>query len=123
MSTKGTGVITGEEYQRLGRKSHKYHAEPVYDEDGTFFASKKEFFRWKELRLLESVGQIKKLRRQVTFPLEVMGTLVCSFRPDFMYYEDGIEVVEECKGFKTPTYILKAKLFCVLYPQYRFIES
>jgi hypothetical protein len=88
--------------------------------DGITFASKKEAKRWGELRLLEKVGAITDLQRQVRFALEVNGVKVGAYIADFQYRESlpdwhGVTgrsqlVVEDCKGFRTPEYKLKAKL-------------
>jgi len=69
------------------------------------FDSKKEANRWQELQVLERCGAISNLQRQVK--IELMG----QYRPlytrtgrkmrytaDFSYIEDGVEVIEDCKG-------------------------
>lgn len=87
--------------------------------DGQLFDSRKEAKRYQELVLLENVGVIKNLSRQVKFVLipsqrdEVTGKVVereCSYRADFEYTEDGKTIVEDVKGFKTKEYIIKRKL-------------
>ena len=87
--------------------------------DGQVFDSRKEAKRYQELVLLENVGVIKNLSRQVKFVLipsqrdEVTGKVVereCSYRADFEYTEDGKTIVEDVKGFKTKEYIVKRKL-------------
>lgn len=87
--------------------------------DGQVFDSRKEAKRYQELVLLENVGAIKNLSRQVKFVLipsqrdEVTGKVVereCSYKADFEYTEDGKTVVEDVKGFKTKEYIIKRKL-------------
>lgn len=87
--------------------------------DGQKFDSRKEANRYQELLLLERVGAIKNLSRQVKFVLipsqrdEVTGKVVereCSYRADFEYTEDGKTIVEDVKGFKTKEYIIKRKL-------------
>lgn len=78
--------------------------------DGITFASKKEAGRYQALRLLERAGQITDLRLQPTFTITVNDHKVCKYRADFAYRQDGADVVEDVKGFKTSTYRLKAKL-------------
>lgn len=87
--------------------------------DGQKFDSRKEANRYQELLLLEKVGTIKNLSRQVKFVLipsqrdETTGKVVereCSYRADFKYTEDGKTIVEDVKGFKTKEYIIKRKL-------------
>jgi hypothetical protein len=84
--------------------------------DGITFDSVKEAKRYAELRLLERAGQIFNLQRQVSFVLipkqerngKVERPVV--YKADFVYTENGQEVVEDTKGVKTKEYIIKRKL-------------
>jgi hypothetical protein len=79
--------------------------------DGVTFDSAKEARRFGELVLMERAGHITGLRRQVPFALEVNGHKVAVYRADFVYTDaSGLDVVEDVKGFRTPTYRLKRKL-------------
>lgn len=91
---------------------NKYGARKLKAPDGQVFDSVKEFHRWGCLRLLERAGRISDLKRQVSFELipKQEGERACSYVADFVYYEDGKLVVEDCKGFKTDVYRLKKKL-------------
>jgi hypothetical protein len=88
--------------------------------DGVSFASKKEARRYSELKLLQRAGEIAELRLQPRYPLVVNGLKVCTYVGDFAYHPTfqgatmAQEVVEDAKGFKTPEYKLKAKLFQAL---------
>lgn len=99
---------------------NKYHARPVVV-DGLRFHSHKEAHRWQELLLLARAGFIADLVRQVPYPLVVNDVLVSVYVADFRYIvtpagaralavPQGL-VVEDAKGFPTPGYRLKAKLF------------
>lgn len=94
---------------RLNRRS-KYGAETTIVE-GRGFHSKREAARYQELRLLEQAGAITELVCQVRFRLTAHGKSICSFVADFVYYEGGQMVIEDAKGYRTPTYRLKKKLF------------
>lgn len=102
-------------------KQNKYHNKVVYA-DGERFDSKKEYQRWKELQILETAGVIQNLRRQVSYPLmktqrkkgERTRRMVV-YKADFVYIENGKEVVEDCKGYVTDVYRIKAML---LYEKY-----
>lgn len=85
--------------------------------DGETFDSIKEFRRYCELSLLERAGEISDLRRQVPYELlpsqRVDGKVIerpVKYRADFVYKENGQEVVEDTKGFRTPEYKLKRKM-------------
>ena len=87
--------------------------------DGITFDSVKEAKRYAELRLLERAGQIFNLQRQVTFvliPKQVRDGKTIErpvvYKADFVYTENGQEVVEDVKSTATKTkeYVLKRKL-------------
>lgn len=98
---------------------------------GIEFDSRKEARRYQELLLLERAGVISSLRRQVKYilipsqyeTLERYGKngqrlkdgqkLIekeCAYIADFVYIENGNEIVEDTKGVKTKDYIIKRKL-------------
>lgn len=95
----------------------KYHARKTVV-DGITFDSKREAKRYGELKLLERAGAIRDLKRQVRY--ELIPAFDCDgkhYRPttyiaDFVYTDvnTGKEVVEDCKGYRTDVYRLKAKL-------------
>lgn len=81
--------------------------------DGITFASKKEAKRYQELRLLEKVGEISLLRRQVPIKCIVNNELVCVYLADFEYIDkrNGQGLTrEDAKGYRTPIYKLKRRL-------------
>ena len=110
------------------RRSGKYNARPFYVE-GIRFDSKREGLRYRDLRLLESAGEIRDLRRQVPFELipvqrepdqvgprggirkgKVIENAV-EYVADFVYQtKDGETVVEDAKGYRTRDYIIRRKL-------------
>ena len=94
----------------------KYHNRKV-TRDGETFDSAKEYRRFCELRLLERAGAVTDLRRQVKFELipaqRIDGKVVeraCGYVADFVYMENGLQVVEDTKGMRTQEYRLKRKL-------------
>jgi hypothetical protein len=94
----------------------KYRAKPTVI-DGHRFHSKKEAERYCELKIMIDAGAITALRLQPSFDLIVNGQLICKYVADFDYYnwKDGIGVVEDCKGYRTPVYGLKKKLMKALH--------
>ena len=94
----------------------KYHSKKVTI-DGITYDSKKEARRHSELLLLERAGAIQNLQCQVKFeliPPQRIGRRVveraCSYIADYVYEQDGQQIVEDTKGFKTPEYRIKKKL-------------
>ena len=100
--------------------------------NGIEFDSKKESARYKELLLLEKAGAIQNLQRQVPFELiPTQTTTVAQYSKktgkrlkdktitlerkttyvaDFVYIQDGKQIVEDTKGVRTDDYIIKRKL-------------
>lgn len=80
--------------------------------DGMTFASKREARRYLELKTLQAAGKISGLGMQPTFTLTMEGGKnVGVYKADFVYLEDGVKVVEDCKGFRTTAYRLKKRMF------------
>lgn len=90
--------------------------------DGIPFDSIKEANRYKELCLLVRAKEITDFKRQPKFILQEgfiyddIKEESITYKADFMYTEkDGTKVVEDAKGYKTPVYRLKRKLFLKKY--------
>lgn len=110
----------------------KYKNRKVKLVDGTVFDSQHEYERFRELLLLQRVGKIHDLLRQVKFELipaqyesyerysEKTGKRLqdgqrcveqaVNYIADFVYWENDTMVVEDAKGVKTEGYIIKRKL-------------
>ena len=99
----------------MSAKPHKFGAKRAVV--GTEkFASKREAKRWTELQLLERGGEIRDLRRQVKVqligrdgPILTPTGRKAHYVADFVYVDlrNGLEVIEDAKGFATPEYKLK----------------
>lgn len=93
----------------------KYHNKKVSMPDGTVYDSRKEARRGGELKLLERIGEISDLKRQVKYELvpKQDGERAVYYIADFVYKDNrtGKTIVEDCKGYKTDVYKLKRKLF------------
>lgn len=113
-------------------KKSKYKAKKTVV-DGMTFDSKKESKEWATLCMLQKAGQIDELYRQVAFPLiptikygdeTVRG---CKYFADFYYHDKDLGwVAQDTKGYQTPDYKIKKKLFLQKYVytgQLIFIES
>lgn len=101
----------------------KYHNKKV-QVDMYVFDSIAESKRYKELKLLEQVGEISELELQPRFLLqEGFKKNGKTFRKieyiaDFQYIENGRLVIEDVKGKETEVFKLKRKLFEHEYPDY-----
>lgn len=86
--------------------------------DGITFDSALEAKRWTTLRMLERIGEITDLQRQVEYILipplkgKYRNERKVVYRADFTYTDvsTGEKIVEDTKGMKTKDYILKRKL-------------
>lgn len=115
----------------------KYGNKKIYA-GGQVFDSKKEYERWVNLSMLERVGEITNLHRQVPFILipeqRLPGTETYKRGPrkgqvkpgpvlerkvtyiaDFMYEQNGKVVVEDTKGMRTKEYVIKRKMMLYRY--------
>ena len=104
--------------------------------DGIVFDSKKEATRYRELILLQRAGEITELELQKEFELipaqyetfprygkngqRIKDGKRCLEKPvkykaDFVYKDNGEEVIEDTKGVKTKEYIIKRKLMLYIH--------
>lgn len=95
--------------------------------DGIRFDSAKEARRYGELKAAETAGLISDLELQPEFLLEIGGRPVLQksrgypngrrvkYVADFRYTRDGIAVIEDVKGMKTPLYKLKKAVVEAIY--------
>lgn len=112
--------VKSEEYLKLSslgskaKKTSKYNAKKVRI-DGILFDSKLEGNRYLELKQLLSLGVISDLETHKKYPLIVNGLEVTTYEADFVYKKNGIEVLEDTKGFLTKEYKIKKKLMKAIY--------
>lgn len=100
----------------------KYGNKKIVAGDGGKFDSLAEFNRWAHLQMLQRGGHISDLRRQVVFEMvpSVKFAGAARARPairyvaDFVYLEQGIEVIEDVKGVETPEFKIKRHLMKAL---------
>lgn len=93
---------------------NKFHAERVQHE-GRSFASKGERDCYNYLKLLEKAGEIDSIECQVTVALTKAQVKMI---PDFRFWDLklGEQVYGEYKGFETPEWMLKKKLWRIYGP-------
>lgn len=111
---------------------NKYHAKKV-EFYGITFDSKKEGLYYLKLKDMERRGEITDLRLQVPYELlpaiyrdevvhlktkdKVVKKLIqraVTYVADFVYVQEGKEVVIDAKGMRLPDYILKKKMMLAL---------
>lgn len=85
---------------------------------GLKFDSKGERDRFLILLKAQNDRVITNLETQVKFDLCVNGEKICSYIADFVYFKDGIKVVEDFKSnatAKLSTFNIKKKLMKAIY--------
>ena len=104
------------------RNFSKYHTRKAISSDGKKFDSNAELRRYNELRLTQQAGKISNLERQIEFTLQPAFTKngkkwrAITYRADFQYIDSSGVVVEDVKGFATPEFKLKQKMFEFKFP-------
>lgn len=95
-------------------KKHKYKAEKVEGHGGYSFGSKLEAAVYNMLYLLQRAGVIKVIQVQDTVLLSDANII---YKPDFKITKpDGSFYWVEAKGFKTPVWAIKKRLWAVYGP-------
>lgn len=91
------------------RTSHKYSAKKV-DLDGRSFGSKLEAAVYGILKLFERAGEIRDIECQVQVELSAAKIV---YKPDFRFLDvnSGRTEYAEAKGFETPEWRLKRRLW------------
>ena len=107
----------------------KYRARKT-EVDGILFDSKKEAERYKTLSALqeeEKISHLELQKKYIVLPSckyeDMPSERAVTYKADFYYINnEGREVVEDVKGFKTKDYIIKRKLFKYRFPNILFKE-
>lgn len=113
--------ITPEQWREATKpKRNKYGVAKPEDRtwNGVLYDSKREMIVAQGFELLLQSGVLKRLDRQVRYPILVNKTLICTYVADFrLIYADGRQEICEVKGHPTDVWKLKHKLMTVLYPK------
>lgn len=107
----------------------KYRNRKVFS-DGLLFDSQAEYYRYRELQLLYSAGELDRLEIHPRYLLldgfryDGKKERPIYYEADFSYRDaEGNQVVEDVKGTRTEVYKLKRKLFLARYgKELRFVE-
>lgn len=106
-----------------GKRRHKYNAKSCHCTQGHIHDSRLEARHCALIHLMarDKTKGIVEIKRQVTFELAVNGKKICGHRVDFLLeYQDGKQEVIESKGFATPEWELKHRLFEAIYPEIKY---
>lgn len=86
--------------------------------DGIRFDSRREADYYAHLKLEKRAKVILDFERQVQIDLVVNGKKICAHRIDFFVtLAGGGKEVREVKGYETPEWEIKRKLFEALFPE------
>lgn len=100
----------------IRRSFHKYGAKRSSSSDGRSFHSKGERNHYEQnIRLREIAGEISDVKFQTQIELTDAAVI---YKPDFVYFEKATNqtIAEEFKGFETPDWRIKRKLYSVYGP-------
>lgn len=101
-------------WQKRGKKYNNVSS--TYN--GHTYHSKKEAAYAEELDLRVMAKELSHWERQVPIELRVNDHKICTYTIDFVEYDiNGHEMYTEIKGFETPEWRLKWKLFEALHPE------
>ena len=99
-------------YRVKNRTKYNVGSRETREHNGVYYDSKLEAGYAAKLDILVNGGAIKSWRRQVTVPLTAYGKQICTYRVDFeITHNDGHIEFVEVKGFETPVWRIKWKLF------------
>lgn len=134
----------GDPVSRNRPKTHKFGAKSLVCRLGHRHPSRVEAAHCWSLQAQMKANQVRDLEYEKPYELQVNGILIAVHKPDFTFkrpsivsnrtgahstaqeitWDVPIICVDEVKGFKTPDWVLKQKLFKAIYPyiQYRVIE-
>ena len=107
--------MTAQEYRQLmtQQQAPRKYRNVKTEVDGITFDSRAEADRYRDLRVLLNVGEIRGFDLQPSFLLP--GGV--RYRPDFIVCgKDGVVWVEDVKGVETQAFKLKRKLWEQRYP-------
>lgn len=95
-------------------KANKYHAIKV-EFDGHVFSSKKECGYYIAMRSRQEAGEISGLQIQVPFELNPNGEFSYKYVADFVWVENGQQMICDTKGHKTKEFKKKERLMKEVY--------
>jgi len=97
-------------------QKYSYYNTKKVTTNGTQYDSKFEAAKGQQLEMLKKAKEIKDYDTHLRTELCVNGYHICDYYIDFVVYhnDESIEYIE-MKGYPTPVWKLKWKLFCALF--------
>lgn len=100
--------------RKYGNKTCQYAGATYHSRLEAAFAMELDQLRRARLKK----DRVQDWKRQVKVSLDVNGSHICNYYVDFFVtYADGREEWVEVKGFTTPDWKLKERLFRAIYPE------
>lgn len=110
--------MTAKEYQELKFEvgpQMKYRNKPC-EVDGIRFDSQKEAKQYGKYKLLVKSGKLTSFTMKNKYYLEINGVKLGYYEDDFcLTWPSGNIQVVDCKGIRTPIFILKKKLMLAIH--------
>jgi len=101
---------------------NKYNAQSSKCIIGHYHQSIGEAQYCNKLTFLKNAKEIKEIQYQKPYELCVNGQKICNIVVDFVVtWSNGKKEIHEYKGFETPIWNLKHKLFLACYPDIPYI--
>ena len=105
----------------FSKRSHKYNAASCKCYSGHIHDSRLEARVCDRLLAMVQGGEIESYERQVNFDLLAYGIKICAHRVDYVLtHKNNSLEVWEVKGYATPEWRIKKKLFEANYPHIKY---
>ncbi len=107
------------------KRKNKFGAKRT-EYNGVMYDSLREAWYARELDLRRKAkndyDRVVKVVRQPRFPIMINDKKICEYVADFaVSYADGREEIIEVKGYETPVWRLKKKMFEAAYPDKKLV--
>jgi hypothetical protein len=105
-------TITSAEYRQMKQPKKAKYGNRKTVVDNITFDSKAEANFYRLLKRRELAGEVHDVEMQKPYALTVNGALVCTYRADFVFYDqtEKRQRVVDVKGVKTRDFVIKQKL-------------
>lgn len=96
--------------KKIRPKDNKYRNDKI-TVNGITYDSKKEYDRHRILKVMEKSGSISDLKfHDPSTNIILQENPKIKYEPDFCYFENGVYIIEDVKGYQTKEFKLKKKM-------------